>query len=294
MAKKLKKVTLMAPSKNADIKATLVSLIQFLQTQKIEFNCENETLKLLPSSLKKISLPSIEQDALGQDCDLIIVIGGDGSMLRAAQSAARHNTPIIGINRGRLGFLTDLRATEIETRLEAVLSGKYNIKERFFLETQNQYLALNDVVIFSGKAPHMSEFEIYINGEFVCSERADGLIVSTPTGSTAYSLSAGGPIVHPGIDGIVILPMFSHTLSTRPIIVPGDSQITVQLASYQKTGCKLTCDGSEVGRIAQGEKIEIRKHPQPLRMVHPLDYSYYENLRSKLYWGQKLTQTRVC
>jgi NAD+ kinase len=289
MSTTFKKITLMAPAKNTEIQDTLTTLITFLQAQKIAFNCEKNTLKLLPHALKKLNFQSIEQETLGEDCDLIIVIGGDGSILRAAQNAARHKTPIIGINRGRLGFLTDLRAHEIETRLAAVLRGEYEIKERFFLETQNQYLALNDIVISSGRAPHMLEFEIYINEEFVCSERADGLILSTPTGSTAYSLSAGGPIVHPSIDGIVILPMFSHTLSTRPIIVPGDSQIRVKLASYQKTGCKLTCDGSEISSIAQGEEISIHKHPEPMRMAHPLDYSYYENLRSKLYWGQKLT-----
>ena len=279
MSKKFKKIALIVKAQTKEIKATCNKLIDFFKNQDIIFESQ-------------VSATS----------DLILVVGGDGSLLHAAKNAVQYDIPILGINQGRLGFLTDLLTNEIETRLKEVLEGQYNVEERFLLTIQSkgtpspslQNLALNDIVLSSGKSPHMLEFEIYSNKEFVCSERADGLIISTPTGSTAYSLSAGGPIVHPSMDAIVILPMFSHTLTNRPILVPGNSEICVKLALDQKTGAHLSCDGSDVGNIKQGEEIYIQKYSKPMRMLHPLDYSYYENLRSKLYWGQKLSESGSC
>ena len=166
---------------------------------------------------------------LGEICDLVIVVGGDGCLLGAARQLVRHNTPILGVNRGQLGFLTDILPIELEQQLEAIFKGQYSIEQRFLLDgalTRNGGMiasgdALNDVVLHAGKAVQMINFELYINGEFVYSQKSDGLIVATPTGSTAYSMSAGGPIMHPSLDAIVIVPMFPHTLNSRPLVVRG-------------------------------------------------------------------------
>ncbi len=282
MLKIFKKITVVAHHSTEEVKDTLNTLLEFLQTQQLDIHCETH---------------AVEYTHLGENADLVIVVGGDGSMLRAAKCAAKYNTPVLGINHGRLGFLTDIRPQEITTRLAAILAGEYWIGERFFLHAETNFnnqqnhcgLALNDVVLSPGRTPHMLEFEIYVDDKFLCSHRADGLIVATPTGSTAYALSGGGPIIQPDVDALVMLPMFSHTLTSRPIVVPGDSIVRIEFSADNETDSQLSCDGGDIVSMPPGGHVQIAKNSQTVQLIHPLDYNYYAALRSKLDWGKKLT-----
>jgi NAD+ kinase len=225
----------------------------------------------------------------------VVVVGGDGSLLGVARTLARSDAPILGVNRGRLGFLTDVSPDELETQVGSVLDGKYTIEKRFLLdveikrggEPQGRGDALNDVVVNSGTSGHMMEFDLFVEGELVYHQRADGLIVSTPTGSTAYSLSAGGPIMHPKLDAIVLTPMMPHTLSSRPIVIDGNSEIKIQISSQNESPSPVTCDGQETISALPGDAIYVRKKPHKMRLIHPLDHSFYASCRDKLGWGRR-------
>lgn len=285
------KIALFGRARTNDIDTLLRNLVNLLQPQ-YQLVCEKNTAKLIAD----IQLETVDITQLGNNVDLVIVVGGDGSMLRAAKAAINFDTPVIGINKGRLGFLTDIRPYEIDSRLLNVLNGQYWMGKRCLLHATLQHdqlqddcgLALNDIVLSPSHTPNMLEFEIFINDEFICSHHADGLIVATPTGSTAYALSGGGPIIHPNVDGVVILPMFSHTLSARPIVVPGDSQIRIDFSTSNLKPGNLYCSGEKTIPVPPGASISIEKHKKYLQLLHPMDYNYYETLRSKLHWGQRL------
>jgi NAD+ kinase len=227
---------------------------------------------------------------------LIIVLGGDGSLLGAARMLARHNVPVLGINRGRLGFLTDILPEELEEKVGAVLDGEYVLEKRFLLNVvvkRNGELigrgeALNDVVVNSGTSARMIEFDLYIGDEFVYRQRSDGLIVSTPTGSTAYSLSAGGPIMHPKLDAVVLVPMFPHTLSSRPIVIDGNSEIRIDINHINDIHPPVTCDGQVHLTTMPGDSVVISKKRHKMKLIHPLGHSFYASCRDKLGWGTRL------
>ena len=276
---------------------SLKRLIRFLQQRNKHFILEAETAALITdTSLTQAAQQILQVDELGKCCDLVIVVGGDGSLLRGARALAKYQVPLLGINRGRLGFLTDITPEDIEQKLEAVLRGEFNAERRFLLDMailrQGQLLetgeAFNDVVLHPGQFIHMLEFEIYVDGSFVTSQRSDGVIVATPTGSTAYSLSGGGPILHPTLDAIVIVPMNPHTLSSRPIVVPGNSQIKIIIGQQNRAQPIVSCDGSQNSLVEIGDEILIRKKPELVELLHPLDYNFYERCRSKLGWGGHL------
>jgi NAD+ kinase len=235
-------------------------------------------------------------DAMGQVCDLVIVVGGDGSLLRGARALAKYGVPLLGVNRGRLGFLTDIIPEDIENKVEEVLAGNFKSEKRFLLDMEVKREgkviatadALNDVVLHPGQFIHMLQFEISVDGVFVTSQRSDGVIVATPTGSTAYSLSGGGPILHPTLDAIVVVPMNPHTLSSRPIVVAGDSAISIVVGEHNRAEPMVTCDGHSHVDVQTGDEISIRKKAQLLELLHPLDYNFYERCRSKLGWGGHL------
>ncbi len=285
-----KTIVLMGRQQTEGMAETLNSLIIYLQKHDINIIIEKDTAILLPA----LDLPVINREKLAGNCDLMIVVGGDGSLLSASHFATDQNIPVVGINRGRLGFLTDIRPDEIEN-LDKILQGEYLEESRFLLNagvqhqdhTLTQELALNEVVLLPSVINRMIEFTIYIDQQLVCAQRADGLIVATPTGSTAHSLSGGGPILHPGLDAIVLLPMFPHTLSSRPIVVKGKSNIEIVIAEECKTCPNISCDGQEMIPIPSGGKINIKKHANQLRLIHLKDYNYYETLRSKLHWENK-------
>ena len=271
---------------------TIRRLKKFLLDRHLHVILDESIAELLPGHGLQVS----SRKQLGEICDMVIVVGGDGSMLGAARALARYKVPVLGINRGSLGFLTDIRPDELETRVAEVLDGQYTVESRFLLETQvrrklepiGQGDALNDVVLHPGKSTRMIEFELYIDGQFVSSQKSDGLIVSTPTGSTAYALSAGGPIMHPKLDAIVIVPMYPHTLSSRPIVVDGNSELKVVVASDMQIYPLVSCDGQNHFTCAPGDTLTIRKKAQKLRLIHPLEHNYYEVCRTKLGWGSRL------
>ncbi len=228
-------------------------------------------------------------------CDLVIVVGGDGSILGVARELADTNVPVLGVNRGGLGFLADISPDQIEPRIQDVLNGNYRLEVHFLLENTvyrdgvavHNSPALNDVVVNSGSITRMMSFELFVNEEFVYEQRSDGLIVSTPTGSTAYSLSAGGPIMHPSLDAIAIVPMFPHTLTSRPLVVRGDSTIRVVMSS--EDDYPLVSADSQVSFVLHpNDEVRIRKFPKGLNIAYASTHSFYEACRSKLNWGSRL------
>ncbi len=291
MSSTFKQIGIIGRVRTAGIKETLKALTQYLVQLNQEFIVEEETAE----ALETCHFPTCPRDQLGLRANLIIVIGGDGSLLNAAHAIVDAGVPILGINRGSLGFLTDIHPTELK-KIGAILEGAYLLEERFLLTTttylENKNLgvkdALNEAALIPDAVPHMIEYEIYIDDQFVCSQDSDGLIVATPTGSTAYALSGGGPILHHALDAIVLVPMFPHTLSNRPIVIGGDKRIDILISTNNITSPRLTCDGQGYINVPPGSHISIQKKTQRLQLIHPLDYSYYEALRSKLHWGRKL------
>ncbi len=280
---------------NADVADSLAQLVDYLLSRNCEVVLEEYAAQLLPN--QRLTVHS--HDSLGSKCDLAIVVGGDGSMLTAARALAKHHVPVVGINRGGLGFLTDISPDELELRMDEVLAGQYTTEERFLLHTKIRTTeeseqskgygqALNDIVLSSGKSARMIEFELHIDDQFVYSQRSNGLIVSTPTGSTAYALSGGGPIMHPALDAIVLVPMFPHTLTARPLVVDGNSRIKIVPGSLHDTYPLLSCDGHDSFTIAPGDEVFIRKMEDRLKLIHPLSHDFYESCRSKLSWGSRL------
>ena len=276
---------------------SLNRLVAFLKNDGRTVIVDKETANVLTDSSVEVLAP--EEISKGT-LDLVIVVGGDGSMLGAARSLLAFDVPMLGLNRGRLGFLTDISPEHMETGIGQVLAGNYQVSERCLLELNVHRdgksiasgLAFNDVVLHPGRAVRMMEFELYIDGSFVYSQRSDGLIVSTPTGSTAYALSAGGPIMCPELDALVLVPMNPHTLSSRPIVVSGDSELEVRVGPFNELHPKATCDGQYQIAAEPGDAIRIRKHPHTARLIHPQDHDFYEVCRRKLGWGSRLDSDR--
>ena len=233
---------------------------------------------------------------IAEQADLIIVVGGDGSILNTARTFVDNNIPILGINLGRLGFLADVSVGQMFDIVSKVLKGEYTKEERCLLCCQveqdgqivYQSVALNDIVINRQDALKMIEFDVYIDDKFVNNQRADGLIITTPTGSTAYALSSGGPIMHPGVNAIGLVSICPHTMSHRPLIVPGDSGIIVRIKDNSE-GVSIHVDGQTSCPIVPGQEIRVRQHGSFIHLLHPKDYDYFEIIRSKLHWGSKLS-----
>lgn len=271
---------------------SLKSLKSFLLERNLTVVLENDIANLLPGH----GLQVVSRNMIGEICDLVIVVGGDGSMLGAARDLAEYDVPVLGVNRGGLGFLTDVSPVEVEEKVADVLAGKFVVEERFLLdavvmrdgETVGAGSAFNDVVVSSGEMARMIEFETWVDSQFVYSQRSDGLIVSTPTGSTAYSLSAGGPIMHPKLDALLLVPMFPHTLSSRPIVVEGNSEVRIVIGSGNQINPVINCDGYQVIKSQPGDVILIHKKKHKLKLIHPIDHNFYAVCRDKLGWGQKL------
>ncbi len=237
---------------------------------------------------QKDHLPSKAE--LARVCDLTIVVGGDGSFLNAAREMADEDTPLVGINLGRLGFLVDISPDRMLEALTAILQGNYIEDRRFLLEArigeQQRQLALNDVVLHKWNTARMIEFETRINGHYVDSQRSDGIIISTPTGSTAYALSGGGPLLEPSLDAIALVPICPHRLSNRPIVVHGDSEICIETSGRTDTNhVRITCDGQSSLTLEEGEQLVVRKYAKPIRLFHPVDHDHFNLLRAKLGWG---------
>lgn len=285
------RIALLGKVNHEATRATLLTLEQELGELGLSVIIEERTAQQLDSK-ERTTLP-LEQ--LGDVADLAVVVGGDGNMLGAARMLCEHNVAVVGVNRGNLGFLTDLDPDHVMQQLRAVLAGDYITEERFLLQAEvirnghrhNVGRAINEVVLHSDKVAHMIEFEVYVDSDFVYSQRSDGLIVSTPTGSTAYSLSGGGPILTPGLDAISLVPMFPHTLSSRPIVVGANCTLHLK-PSPDNGNLQLSCDGHMRMEVLPNDEVLIHKYAYTLTLLHPKDHSYFKVLRNKLGWGSRL------
>lgn len=263
----------------------LADLARHLRAKKIEVWIEENTAQHAELSGFKTAPLS----AIGGKVDLAIVMGGDGTMLSVARNLIDNDIPLVGINRGRFGFLTDLRAEKMLVAVDKILSNQYQIEPRMLLNAQvlrggktiHQGLAFNDVVIKGGL--RLIEIAVEINGKFVHKQRADGLILSTPTGTTAYALSAGGPILHPSLEAIAIVPVSPHTLSNRPIAV--NSSSSIQISIVQTDDGQLSYDGQFQMLLESGDRVLVQRAKKEVKLLHPNDYCYFEMLRNKLNWG---------
>ena len=230
---------------------------------------------------------------LAAEANLVVAIGGDGTMLHAARLASPHAVPVLGVNRGRLGFLADIGSQDVRDRLDEILEGRYVQDKRAMLtatltagsgELIGQ--ALNDVVLQKWQTGRMLDFETWIDGRYVNTHGGDGLVVATATGSTAYALSCGGPILYPELDALVLAPICPHTLSDRPIVVRSSSTIEVRLVERPDTRAQVTCDGVPLGELVPGDRLVVMPSPRTVTLLHPSDHDYYRILRSKLRWGR--------
>ena len=224
--------------------------------------------------------------------DLVISLGGDGTLLTAARALLDKDTPLLGINMGRLGFLADVSIGDFESHLKQVMSGKYTVEQRFFIEGEFQSpnheptrdIALNDIILHNHESLSMIEYEVFSDGKLIHQQRADGVIVTTPTGSTAYALSGGGPIMHPSLETLAIVPICPHTLSNRPIVLSANQEIEIHL-SKPGSIAQVNYDGRSAVIMENQDKIRIYRYPRPLTLLHPEDYDYFEILRAKLNWS---------
>jgi NAD+ kinase len=289
---RFKTVGLIARKGNRSIVESVATLEKVLRARNVSIIVESMTAAMLKSCPHRTE----SRKALGDLCDLLIVVGGDGSLLGVARDLAASQVPVIGVNRGGLGFLADISPDQIGTKIGAVLDGEYIVDDRFMLEAQiyrdgratGGSSALNDVVVHAGTMSRMMEFALHIDDKFVYDQRSDGLIIATPTGSTAYALSAGGPIMHPNLDAIVVVPMFPHTLTSRPLVVPSASQLKIVIGASSSTNPQISCDSQVDIGVAQGDEIHVRKYAHALKLLYPREHSFYEACRSKLDWASRL------
>lgn len=235
----------------------------------------------------------VDEREIAAKADLVVAIGGDGTMLHAARNVAAREVPLVGINRGRLGFLTDVSPEHMQDALDAILAGDYLSERRLMLAATlddraeaGSLFGLNDIVLQKGDTGRLLDFTTEVDGAYVNTHRGDGLIVATPTGSTAYALSCSGPIIQPNVDALVMVPICPHTLSDRPLVLPSTSRIHVTLDQAGGSDAHVVCDGEALARLAPGDGLTILLAKQSVTLLHPRDYNYYELLRSKLNWGR--------
>lgn len=249
---------------------------------------------LLPADALPANTRQLTDELLLKDTDLLVAIGGDGTMLYAARHAAERGVPLLGINRGRLGFLADVSPEQMEESFDRVIGGQFRSEKRMLLRAEilsdnkakSNGLAMNDVVLKNRETGRMLEYQTVVDGQYVNTHGGDGFIAATPTGSTAYALSCGGPIVEPSMDAIVLAPICPHTLSDRPIVISSQTTTEVMLTQDDGTRCEVSADGHFVGELRTGERLSIVAAKQKIELIHPHGYDYFGTLRSKLYWGR--------
>lgn len=271
---------------------SLNAILQFLKRKGCRILVETKVAGMLKGN----GFETADLEEIGKHADLAIVVGGDGNMLGAARTLARHDVAVVGVNRGNLGFLTDINPDDYEKQLTDIFDGHCVYEQRFILQvevirdgnTLSTSSAVNEVVLHHGKVAHMMEFEVYIDDQFVFSQRSDGIIIATPTGSTAYSLSGGGPILTPNLDALALVPMFPHTLSSRPIVVDANKTVKMKVSQNNRDSLQVSCDSHILLDVMPGDEIHICKNQDRLSLIHPKDYNYFNVLRTKLGWGSKL------
>jgi len=287
-----KTVAIVAKPDGQGVAAPLNTLIDLLKRRGISVRLDTRTAEFATVLPDRV-MPRDPLDELIEGADLAIAVGGDGTMLGVARIVARHGVPLVGVNLGHLGFLTDITADGAAEMLSDLLDGKFHEEPRILLEAEIirdhvsifRSVALNDVVVSRGAMGTMIEFAVEVNGEFVYSARADGLIIATPTGSTAYALSSGGPILQPGLPAISLVPISPHTLSNRPIAISSNSAVRVKL--LHGINARVNFDVQSYFDPTTDDIVSVRAHPKPLRLLHPLGYSYFAMLRNKLHWNER-------
>jgi NAD+ kinase len=274
--------------------AHLIELGEWLCARGVRPIYETETALLMPPAESRSTM---DRATLASSVDMVLVLGGDGTLLGMADriGEAGSGIPILGVNFGNLGFLTEVTLSELYTSLDAALAGNALVEERMMLRATivrngsmlSQSIAANDAVVTKTARSRMIDLSVYVGDEFVTRVRADGLIIATPTGSTAYNLSAGGPIVQPSVDAMLITPIAPHTLANRPIVIPGASTVRIEPNIEERDEVVLTLDGQSSRRIEAGDDVSVQRAPQPLRLIKPTTRSYFEVLRTKLKWGER-------
>ncbi len=271
------------------IAETLMTLYTYLIEQRYVVYVVEDSVQFITNQ----TVSSCSLDRLGQYCDLVIAVGGDGTFLSAARAIVEYNIPLIGINLGRLGFLVDISPNELTEKLYPILQGHYSEEKRYLLRAKiirdNQVIheetAVNEVAILRWVTPSMIEIVTKIDNVFLNSQRSDGLIISTPTGSTAYSLSAGGPILYPSLNALVLVPLNPHTLSNRPIVIHDSAEIEISFLQTKQINALVTCDHIEIPDVLISDKVLIKKDPIPIRILHPEGHDFFQILRNKLNWS---------
>ncbi len=294
-ASAFKIIALLGPSADPKVAETLNSLAAHLSKRGLKVLLDSEFVGKLPPRAEITS----ELDIAARS-DLVITVGGDGTMLRAARLLAGSGVPVLGINRGRLGFLADIRPTDMLKRIDQVLSGKFERGSRSLLQVtlipvkgkQKQRLAVNDCVLQKWETGRILDYETWIDGHYVNTHGGDGVIVASATGSTAYALSCGGPIIHPSLDAMVIAPICPHTLSDRPIVISANSTVEIRRVQDRATKAQVTCDGDILGDLNLHDRLLIGPAHVRVDLLHPLGHDYYRILRSKLHWGRGAMNTR--
>jgi NAD+ kinase len=273
------------------IRPVLEEIAHFLVSRGLEVSLDTETA----AATGMPDFEALSPEQMAQRCDIAVVVGGDGTMLGIARELARHNLPLVGINQGRLGFITDIPIDRYKEALAPMLAGDYEEEQRAMLEGDVwrdgerifEGLSLNDVVVSRGASASMVEMRVDVDEEFVANMRADGLIVGTPTGSTAYALSSGGPILHPGIAGWVVVPIASHTLSNRPIVLPDRGEVRIGIVAGKDVSANF--DMHTLASLLHGDQVRVRRSAFKVRFLHPRGWSYYATLRRKLRWYEGVT-----
>jgi NAD+ kinase len=283
-------IGLIGKTEDSHVSTTLRTLIAYLEQRKTEILLDGDLAGILPDTPHAI----VDRETLAKTCDLAIVVGGDGTLLNAARSLAESGIAVLGVNLGRLGFLVDVSPEDMHGQLDKILDGNFSEEQRTLLHmtvTRNgkvlsESSALNDVIVHKKDIARMIELDTLIDGHFLNTNRSDGLILSTPTGSTAYALSGGGPILHPRLDAITLVPICPHTLSYRPIVVHDESviEIIIHKGTLKAT---VSCDGQVNQSLEADDHITVRKHDHALRLLHPPGHDYFAVLREKLRWSEQ-------
>ena len=279
----------------------LQALVAVLNQHHVTVLIDEANGEQLSSQLTGSKLTAIGRKEMGKQADLAIVVGGDGTLLGAARDMLHSGTPLLGVNLGRLGFLVDVLPQTLEDTITQVLRGEYIREDRLILEAHiNQrgqtictHLAFNDVVIHSRDLPRMLELESFIDGQFISSHRADGLIITTPTGSTGYALSGGGPVLHPNLQAVGITPICPHGLGDRPIVAPSSSRIEVQVSQNAHPDAIVAWDGQILENLSAGDSVHIAPAANHVRLIHPKGYDFFNLLRTKLGWGRHRSQNNA-
>jgi NAD+ kinase len=290
MTTPFKTVGLIGKSADDNVIATIRTLAAFLEAREIRILLDESVADMLDGPHHE----AVTRARFAGQSDLAIVVGGDGTLLNAGRSLAEANVAVLGVNLGRLGFLVDISPEEMTLQLEKIFGGQYTVEQRTLLHATvlrgdiavDDSTALNDVIIHKKDTARMIELDTWIDGHFLNINRSDGLIVATPTGSTAYALSGGGPILHPSLEAFTLVPICPHTLSNRPIVVNDNSTIEVAV-SESGLQAQISCDGQVNITLQPGDRITIKKHDHCLRLVHPPGQEYFEVLRKKLRWSEQ-------